>query len=152
MKISYKNDNNHIFIEISTQELEESGIDIHSLLSICEYPTEKNLNDTLKLRSNINLSNFFVSSVFFINNIWKINLELKKANLKSKKVIKKKATLNKRIYKNRRAIKERKDFKSFYDYINNSIYSKYITIKNGIIFIKDKSKEKYILNFLSEYE
>ena len=68
MKISYKNDNNHIFIEISTQELEESGIDIHSLLSICEYPTEKNLNDTLKLRSNINLSNFFVSSVFFINN------------------------------------------------------------------------------------
>lgn len=152
MKISYKNDNSHIFIEISTQELEKSGIDIHSLLSICEYPIENDLNNILELKSNINLSNFFVSSVFFINNIWKINLELKKANLKSKKVIKKKLTLNKHIYKNQRAIKERKDFKSFYDYINNSIYSKYITIKNGIIFIKNKSKEKYILNFLSEYE
>ena len=152
MKISYKNDNSHIFIEISTQELEKSGIDIHSLLSICEYPIGNDLNNILELKSNIILSNFFFFFVFFINNIWKINLELKKANLKSKKVIKKKLTLNKHIYKNQRAIKERKDFQSFYDYINNSIYSKYITIKNGIIFIKDKSKEKYILNFLSEYE
>lgn len=150
MKIS--NNENRISLEISTHELEKSGIDIHSFLTICEYPSSVCLKFFLNNNLCKNINNYYIESVYFSHGIWIINLELKKAYFLNKKIIKNFSKSGHHIYKNQKISSERKIFNTFYDYLNKSIYSKYISIKNGIIFIKDKSKEKYILNYLSEFE
>ena len=150
MKIN--NHNNQISFEISTQELERRGIDIHNLLTICEYPSNTSLKLFLGNNSCININKYYISSIYFSHGIWIINLELKKGITPNKKVIKKSIHPILHSYKNQKITSEKKEFQTFYNYLNKSIYSKYISIKNGIIFIKDKSKEKYILNYLSEFE
>lgn len=149
MKID--NTENTICIEISTQELKKYDIDIHSLLTICEYPLDSSLKTLIDSESSIDFSVFQIMSIYFRNNIWIIYLQAKNI-LNKKRTIKKYSLTSMHKYTNQRICEERKNFINFYEYINKSIYSKYISIKNGIIFIKDKSKEKYILNYLSEFE
>ena len=162
MKIS--NNKCHILIETSTDELEKNGLNIHSILTICEYPSLDYLNSLLKDNLYGNINDLYISSIYFSNGNWIIDLDLKNEfkikeknntnikNIKNMKIIKNFTKSTHRIYKSKVESMKIKKIHMLYSYLNKSIYSKYISIKNGIIFIKDKSKEKYILNFLSEYE
>ena len=151
MLLKLSNIENTICLEISTQVLLRYNIDIHSLLTICEYPLSKSIKSLIQTTSSVDFSLYQIISIYFQNNIWTIYLESKN-NFKPKKKIKKYSLTNIHTYTNQRICEERRNFICFYEYLNKSIYSKYVSIKNGIIFIKDKSKEKYILNYLSEFE
>ena len=75
MKIS--NNKCHILIETSTDELEKNGLDIHSILTICEYPSLDYLNSLLKDNLYGNINDLYISSIYFSNGNWIIDLDLK---------------------------------------------------------------------------
>lgn len=150
--------NSFLFLEINLQEIKNYNINIHSLLTNCEYCIDSSIKLILKEYIDVDIEYFSIISSSFFNNTLTLEIstfpEIKPLKLYSKYL---KNSVNKdkkfkHTYINVKDTKDKNLFSSFYEYLNNSIYSKYISIKNGIIFIKDKSKEKYILNYISEFE
>lgn len=147
-----------LFLEINLQEIKNYHINIHNLLTNCEYCIDSGIKLILKEYIDIDIEYFSIISSSFFNNTFTIEIstfpEIQSLKLYSK-YLKNNVNRDKKFkhtYINVKHSKDKNLFSSFYEYLNNSIYSKYISIKNGIIFIKDKSKEKYILNYISEFE
>lgn len=137
---------NKIIFVLNLQDFKKMNIDIHNILTNCDIKTflEKHCSKYIKEKY------FTFNLLIFQNNICILNFDIEdKRN--TEKIIRTYKIIH-HTYVNSKIKKDKLIFKSFYDYLNHSIYSKYVSIKNGIIFIKDKSKEKYILNYLSEYE
>ena len=145
-----------LFLEINMQEIKDYNINIHNILTSCEYCTNSSVKLILKEYIDEDIDYFNIISSSFCDKILTLKIlafpEIKSV-YKYTKYLKNSVNNNvKHKYVNVKHSKEKALFSNFYEYINNSIYSKYISIKNGIIFIKDKSKEKYILNYISEFE
>ena len=132
-------------ITLNSQEFLNYNIDIHKVLTDCELNNE--FTNIFKKYIPEFSKKYMLSSIYYINQTWTITF----IECNSRKIINGYCTINHKFV-NKKIEKDFTTFKDFYTYLNQSIYSKYVSIKNGIIFIKDKTKEKYILNYLSEYE
>lgn len=148
--------NSFLFLEINMQEIKDYNINIHNLLTNCEYCTHPGIKLILKEYIDADIDYFNINSSSFCDKILTLKIstfpEIKSVNKYTRNLKNSVNNTIKHNYVNVKHSKEKALFSNFYEYINNSIYSKYISIKNGIIFIKDKSKEKYILNYISEFE